>query len=44
MLLTMESWDDGPKIQRFGFGMLRATVAFTIVIWCCVLVAHAPTL
>ena len=32
------------KIQRFGFGSLRATVAFTIVNWCCVLVAHASIL
>jgi hypothetical protein len=32
------------KIQRFGFGSLRATVAFTIVNWCCVSVAHASTL
>jgi len=32
------------KIQRFGYGMLGATVAFTIVNWCCVLVAHASTL
>lgn len=44
LLQTMESCDDGPKIQRFGFGMLGATVAFTIVNWCCVLVAHASTL
>ena len=32
------------KIQRAGFGMLRATVAFTIVNWCCVLVVDASTL
>ena len=45
LLLTMESSSDGRnKIQRFGFGMLRATVAFAIVNWCCVLVAHASIL
>ena len=32
------------KIRTFGFGMLRPTVAFTIVNWCCVLVAHASIL